>query len=208
MLAASQGIERDHQLLIGALPMVERWARKVTQRYGNRLGDDVQGIGTLALCEALPRFKDGPGRSLGKFAKRRVFGAMMNEVARSVEHARRDHDAVLMSLDETDISSAQDLLADAEENVIAVEALRAVLRDLRAEDRLLLDLLFGSELDQHRVGQVLGVSHETVCRRLRRLRTRLRRRLVALGLACAPPPMRLPGLQPVVCDRVTGARAA
>jgi RNA polymerase sigma factor (sigma-70 family) len=208
MLADNQSVARDHDLLTSALPMVEQSARKVRQRYGNRLSDDVLGVGTLALCEALPRFEDGPGRSLAQFAKRRVFGAMTNEVARLVEQARRDHDMVRLSYDEAHVSDAQDVLAEAEESVLAVEALQAVLQDLGDEDRLLLDLLFGDGLDQHQVGEVLGVAHETVCRRLGRLRTKLRRRLRGLGVTCAPPPTRLPGLHAVLRDHVTTPRAA
>ncbi len=208
MLAGNESVARDHDLLTAALPMVEQSARKFRRRYGNRLGDDVLGVGTLALCEALPRFEDGPGRTLAKFAKRRVFGAMTSEVARVVEQARKDHDMVLSSYDETDVSDAQDVLAKAEENVVAVEALREAVESLGDDDRLLLDFVFRDELDQHQVGEVLGIAHETVCRRLGRLRVELRRRLLGLGVWCAPPPMRLTGLRPVLRERASGGRAS
>jgi RNA polymerase sigma factor (sigma-70 family) len=202
-----RNIGTEHERLLEALPVVERSARRVRRRYGARLSEDARGIGNLALWEALPRFVEGPGRSLDRFAKRRVFGAMMNEVRRATVrmHGERDGAAGRGAIG---LSGATDLLADAEENVLAVEALRAVLQDLAEEDRLLLDLLFGDELDQHQVGEVLGIAHETVCRRLGRLRTKLRRGLRALGVGCAPPPMRLPDLQAVLRGRVSTAQAA
>lgn len=186
-----RNIGKDHERLLEALPVVERSARRVRRRYGARLSEDVRGIGNLALCEALPRFVDGPGRSLDRFAKRHVFGAMMNEVRRATVrmHGEREGAAERGAIG---LSGVADLLADAEENVVAVEALREAVDGLGDEDRLLLDLVFRDELDQHQVGEILGIAHETVCRRLGRLRAKLRRRLLGLGVACAPPPMRLP----------------
>ncbi len=192
--------QRHHEVLLEALPVVEQTARRLRRQYANLVcDDDMRGAGNLALCDAQRRYLDGPGRSLATFARSRIFGAMMNEVRCAAHHARRTQELhVLDDVPWAGFPTPRDLVADAEESVNAVEALRAVLQDLADEDRLLLDLLFGDELDQHEVGEILGITHETVCRRLARLRTKLRRRLQDLGVTWAPPPMQIAGHHPVL----------
>jgi RNA polymerase sigma factor (sigma-70 family) len=89
----------------------------------------------------------------------------------------------------------RDLLADAEEHARAIEALRQVVAELPEEDRRLLELLYDQGFDQHKAGQILDVTHETVCRRLRRLREGLKRLLKVKGIHAAPPPVDSPPLR-------------
>jgi RNA polymerase sigma factor (sigma-70 family) len=95
------------------------------------------------------------------------------------------------------VQTAPDVLADAEENVAAVEALREIMGGLSEDTRRFLDMLFAAGFDQHKVGEELGVTNETVCRRLARLCADLRRLLKVMGIKRAPPPMQL-GLRPVL----------
>jgi RNA polymerase sigma factor (sigma-70 family) len=194
-------------------------------------------IGKLALYDAVPRFQEERNRSFRRFAKLRVFGAMMDELKCTTKQARIDramHRAAIYFLgdynDDFDISkhdrpemerrvdlmcdtvaavmfaagaeqarieTAQDTLADAEENMVAVEALREIVRDLSEETCGFLDMLFGAGFDQHKVAEQLGLARETVCRRLARLCADLRRLLKVMGIKRAPPPMQL-GLRPVL----------
>jgi RNA polymerase sigma factor (sigma-70 family) len=89
----------------------------------------------------------------------------------------------------------RDQLADAEEHARAIEALRQVVAELPEEDRRLLDLLYDQGFDQHKAGQILDVTHETVCRRMRKLRESLKRLLKAKGIHAAPPPVDNPPLR-------------
>jgi RNA polymerase sigma factor (sigma-70 family) len=187
-------VGRHHQLVAGALPVVERAARKARWRCGARASyDDLCSIGKIVLYDTIPRFHDEPGRSLGRFARLRIWGAMMEELGRAGAQARMDHEMVLVADVERTSPDAERLLGDAQERTHAVEALRKALRDLAEHDLVLLDLLFTHELEPHKVGEILGVARETVYRRLQRLCARLRRRLREFGVTRAPSPTDLAG---------------
>jgi RNA polymerase sigma factor (sigma-70 family) len=194
-------------------------------------------IGKLALYDAVPRFQEERNRSFRRFAKLRVFGAMMDELKCTTKQARIDramlraanhfladynddfdiskHDTAEMQrrvdllcdtaaavmfvtgAEQARLETARDILADAEENVVAVEALREIVGKLSEDMRRFLDMLFAAGFDQHTVAEKLGVARETVCRKLARLCADLRRLLKVMGVQRAPPPIRL-GLRPVL----------
>jgi RNA polymerase sigma factor (sigma-70 family) len=245
---------KQHQLVRDALPLVHEcadtfcWAYDLYGRYPRRhvhrggpddcIGySDMCTIGKLALYDAVPRFQEARNRSFRRFAKLRVFGAMMDELKCTTRQARMDramlravayfladynddfdiskHDtpeiqrradlmcdtaAAVMFVagaEQTRVETACDTLADAEENVVAVEGLREIVRNLSEETSRFLDMLFGAGFDQHKVAEELGLARETVCRRLARLCADLRRLLKVMGIKRAPPPMQL-GLRPVL----------
>jgi RNA polymerase sigma factor (sigma-70 family) len=96
----------QHQLVRDALPMVDECADSLCRKYdlfgrspphrhvhngGPRdcVGySDLCSIGKLALYDAVPRFQEGRNRSLRRFARLRVFGAMMNELKCTTKQAR------------------------------------------------------------------------------------------------------------------------
>jgi RNA polymerase sigma factor (sigma-70 family) len=97
---------KQHQLVRDALPMVEECADSLCRRYdlfgrppphthihSGRSHDcvgysDMCSIGKLALYDAVPRFQEGRNRSFRRFARLRVFGAMMNELKCATRQAR------------------------------------------------------------------------------------------------------------------------
>ena len=104
----------------------------------------------------------------------------------------------LVAAEHERIESARDKVADADEHAVAIEALREVHEALDPDHRELLSLLFVQGFDQHKVGDLTGVAHETVCRRLGRLLGELRRSLKQRGVTQAPAQIHLAGMQPVL----------
>jgi RNA polymerase sigma factor (sigma-70 family) len=92
----------------------------------------------------------------------------------------------------------RDVVADAEESAVAIEALREIFGQLDDDQRRFLDLLFAHGFDQHRVGEEIGVTRETVNRRLARLTADLKRLLKTFGIKHAPPIVQLRELRPVL----------
>jgi len=82
--------------------------------------------------------------------------------------------------------SPEEMLIAAEERNAAFSALRRELAKLSEEDRSLIDRRLGKRLSYRRLGRELGVSKDTVARRMRILFTRLRAALEAQGVTCAP----------------------
>jgi RNA polymerase sigma factor for flagellar operon FliA len=234
---------QQHVLVRDALPVVEECAGKVCARYdlygrperrhvhAGRSGDcvgysDMGTIGKLALYDAVRRYVDGRNRSFPRFARYRVFGAMMNEVKATTRQRRIDREILrafayymadyaddfdIMKHDRTEmqrrvdamcdsavavmfvvgaelerVDAERDVVADAEESERAIEALQEVVSQLDDDERRFLDLLFARGFDQHQVGEEIGVTRETVNRRLARLTADLRRLLKTFSIHHAP----------------------
>ena len=64
---------------------------------------------------------------------------------------------------------------------IGSDRLRALLRDLRADDRALLECRIVDSWQYRDIAVHLGVPHDVLADRVRRLRTDLRRKAKALG---------------------------
>jgi RNA polymerase sigma factor (sigma-70 family) len=237
---------QQHGLVREALPVVDECADKVCARYNlqgrpeqrhvhtGRGGDcvgysDMGTIGKLALYDAVRRYVEKRNSSFSRFARYRVFGAMMDEVRTTTRRRRMDREIVrafayymadygddfdILKHDreemqrrvETMCNSAvavmfvvgaeleragtdRDALADAEESERAIEALREIVEQLDDDERHFLDLLFARGFDQHRVGEEIGVTRETVNRRLARLMADLKRLLKTYSIYHAPPPV-------------------
>jgi len=233
---------KQHLLVREALAMLDQWAAQVRsrwRRFGAELDyDDLRSVGKLALYDAVTRYREERNSSFARYAKLRVWGAMIDAAVANTSDARivramirarcyhmadynddfnvMKHDqgemhrrvdsmcdaaaAVMFAVGVETIARERerDLVADTEENVRAIAALDEIVGDLPDDDRQLLDLLFGHGFDQHKVGDILGITHETVCRRLRRLRENLKRLLRIKGIDHAPPPVQLAGLRPVL----------
>jgi RNA polymerase sigma factor (sigma-70 family) len=185
-----------HRLVLDALPIVARAARRARRRYGDLASyDDLCSIGKVALYDAAPRFRDGPGRSLGQFARSRVWGEMMNEVRRVLAEREARRESRWVADVEPWCGAAESDLGDAQEKLLAIVALREAVQDLPTDDRLLLDLLVSDDFDPSVAGAILGVARETVYRRLHRLRVLLGRRLKKAGVTRAPTPIDVAGAE-------------
>jgi RNA polymerase sigma factor (sigma-70 family) len=253
---------QQHGLVRDALPVVDECAGKVCRRYdlygrpdrrhvhAGRAGDcvgysEMGSIGKLALYDAVRRYVEGRNRSFSRFARYRVFGAMMTEV-KAITLQRRIDREILRAFayymaDYTDdfdifkhdraemqqrvdrmcdsavavmfvvgaelerVDAERDPLADAEESERAVDALREIVDQLDEDERRFLDLLFVHGFDQHRVGDEIGVTRETVNRRLARLMADLRRLLKTFHIKHAPSLLQAVELRPVLGEpRVAG----
>jgi len=102
--------------------------------------------------------------------------------------------------EEARVEAERDLVADTEETALAIEGLRALIGDLSEEERQFLALLFAHGFDHHKVGEIIGVARETVCRRLARLCADLKRLLKTLDITHVPPRTQLPGLRPLLSE--------
>jgi RNA polymerase sigma factor for flagellar operon FliA len=258
---------KHHQLVREALPVVGECASHVCWRYdlqgrperrhvhtgsaGDCVGySDMGTIGKLALYDAVQRYQEGRNRSFARFARYRVFGAMMNEVKATTRQRRIERemlrafayymadyvddfnimqhdrpemqrrvdvmcDAALavmfvVGAEEARREAERDVLADAEENADAIEALREIVAELDDDQRRLLDMLFAHGFDQHRVGEEIGVTRETVNRRMARLTADLKRLLKTFGIKRAPPLVQLGEVRPVLSEpreTATGPRS-
>ena len=245
----------QHKLVREALPVVDECAGKVCWRYdlfgrperrhvhkgatGDCVGySDMGTTGKLALYDALPRYKPERNSSFGRYARYRVFGAMMNEVKAMtrqrlvdremlrafayymadytddfdiMKHDRQemqrrvdalcDSAAAVMFVvgaEQERLDADRDIVADAQESAVAVEGLREAVNELDDDQRHFLNLLFAYGFDQPKVGEIIGVARETVCRRLARLTADLKRLLKTFGIKRAPPPIQLRALRPVL----------
>jgi RNA polymerase sigma factor (sigma-70 family) len=99
----------QHTLVHEALPLVDECAGKVCERYdlfgrpahrhvhkggaGDCVGySDMGTIGKLALYECVPRYKEGRNCTFARYARYRVFGAMIDEVRVMTRQRRIDRE--------------------------------------------------------------------------------------------------------------------
>lgn len=88
-------VVRSHGHLVAAL------ARHVASRGGpSDLSDDLWSVGALGLVEASHRFDPARGISFETFAKRRILGAMLDELRR-MDHLSRRHRAKAKAAQQT-----------------------------------------------------------------------------------------------------------
>jgi len=86
---------RHHRLVLEAMPLVEQKAKKLCAKYQGLVEyDDLCTVGKLAAYDSASRYKAGRNRSFPRFARLRIYGAMMGEIKCETEAARMKRDMI------------------------------------------------------------------------------------------------------------------
>jgi RNA polymerase sigma-70 factor (ECF subfamily) len=157
--------------------LVRRHFDEIYRFFEHKVGDDADDLVQrtfTAIVESRERF-----RGMSSF-RTYLFAIARNQL---YAYLRRMPHAEHVDLEETSIAALVTSLGSRLDREREIEVLRAVLRQLPAEQQLLLELHYWHELDAAALAEVFGVPPGAIRVRLSRARSALRARMTAHGEA-------------------------